>query len=69
MGFDPALVAVAVKVTNVPVHTGFAEATIEIPTGIMADTAMVIALEVWGLLTGHGSPDATSHLTMSLLAG
>jgi len=49
-GVDPPFVGVAVKVTAIPVQTGFAEAVIETDTGIEAEATMVMALEITGLL-------------------
>ena len=43
------MVGVAVKVTEAPAQTGFAEAAIETLTGCKGFTVMVIVLEVAGL--------------------
>ncbi len=50
MGADPALVPVAVKVTDAPVHVGFAPVVIAILlVGVaLLDTVMVTALDVAG---------------------
>ncbi len=53
-GDDPGLTGVAVKITEVPAQTGFAEAVIETPTVTFVFSIMVIALDVAGLPVGQG---------------
>jgi uncharacterized ion transporter superfamily protein YfcC len=43
-----------VKVTEVPAHTGFADATIDTLTANIGLTVIVIALDVAGLPVGQG---------------
>jgi hypothetical protein len=47
------LSGVAVKVTEVPAHTGFAEGAIETLTGRFGFTVIVTTLEVAGLPVTH----------------
>ena len=61
--------AVAVKVTGIPEHTGFVEAMIETLTGILSLTVIVIVLEVAGFPTAHVAFDVNKHFTWSPLTG
>jgi hypothetical protein len=60
---------VAVKVTEVPEQTGFAEAAMETLTGKLGLTDMVTALEVAGLPVAQVAFEVSTQVTMSLLAG
>ena len=68
-GVVPPLVGVAVKVTEVPAHTGLAEAAIEMLTGRLGLTVMVTILEVAGLPVGHAAFEVRTQVTASPLAG
>ena len=63
------MTGVAVKVTEVPAHTGLDEATIETLTGSGVVTAIEIVLEVAGLPEVHESEEVKTQLTRSVLAG
>ena len=60
-GVDPPLVGVAVKVTEVPEQTGFAEAATETLTGNNGFTVMVTVFEVAGLPVGHVAFEVKTH--------
>ena len=53
-GVVPPLTGVAVKVTEVPAHTGFADAAIVTLTASNGLTVIVITLDVAGFPVGHG---------------
>ena len=65
----PPLVGVAVNVTDVPEHTGFAEAEIEILTGRFGFTIMVTVFDVAGLPVGQVALEVSTQETASLLTG
>jgi hypothetical protein len=65
----PPLVGVAVYVTDVPEHTGFAEAEIETLTGRFGFTVMVTVFDVAGLPIGQVAFEVRTQETKSLLAG
>ena len=60
-GVDPPFVGVAVKVTEVPVQTGFAEAATDILTGSNGFTVMVTVFEVAGLPVGQVALEVKTH--------
>ena len=68
-GVAPPLVGVAVKVTEVPEQTGFAEAPIDTLTGSKGFTVMVIALDVAGLPVVHARPEVITQVITSPLTG
>ena len=55
------MVGVAVKVTEVPEHTGFAEAATDTLTGSNGFTVMVTVFEVAGLPVGQVALEVTTH--------
>jgi hypothetical protein len=59
----------AVKVTEVPEHTVFEDAKIEILTGRFVFTVMVTVFEVAGLPVGQVVFEVSPQETASLLAG
>ena len=63
------MVGVAVKVTEVPAHTGFAEAAIETLTGSSGFTVMVRVLEVAGLPVGQVALEVSTQVIASLFTG
>ena len=64
------MAGVAVKVTEVPAHTGLADAPIVTLTGISGFTVMVMALEVAGLPVAHGvALEVRTQVITSPLAG
>ena len=63
------MVGVAVKVTEVPEHTGFAEGPIETLTGRFGFTIMDIAAEVAGLPVGHVALEVSRQVIASLFTG
>ena len=65
----PPLVGVAVKVTDVPAHTGFAEAPIETLTGSNGFTIIVMVFDVAGFPVGHVTFDVSTQVTISPLTG
>ncbi len=65
----PPLVGVAVNVTDVPEHTGFADAAIETLTGRFGFTVMVTVFDVAGLPIGQVAFEVRTQETKSLLAG
>ena len=65
----PPFVGVAVKVTEVPVHIGFADTEIETPTGICGFTVIVIVLDVAGLPEVQLTFEVRIQLTWSLFPG
>jgi hypothetical protein len=60
---------VAVNVTDVPEQTGFAEAAMEMLTGILGFTVMVTALEVAGLPVVQVAFEVKTQVTISLFTG
>ncbi len=68
-GEDPPFVGVAVNVTDVPAHTGLAEAAIDILTGESAVTVIVTVFDVAGLPVAHVALDVSIHSITSPLAG
>jgi hypothetical protein len=65
----PPLVGVDVKVTEVPEHTGLADAAIETLTGKFGFTVMVTVFEVAGLLVGQVALEVSTQEIASLLTG
>ena len=55
------MAGVAVKVTVVPAHTGFAEAATDTLTGNSGFTVMVTVFEVAGLPVGQVALEVTTH--------
>jgi hypothetical protein len=62
-------VGVAVKVTEVPEHTGLEGAVIEILTGKFGFTVMVTVYEVAGLPVGQVALDVSKQEIASLFNG
>ena len=69
VGVDPPFVCVAVKVTEAPVQTGFAEAPTDTFTGSNGFTVMVTVLEVAGLPVRQVALEVNKQLTASLVIG
>ena len=65
----PPLVGVAVNVTDVPEHTGFAEAETETLTGRLGLTVMVTVFEAAGLPVGQVALEVSTQETASLFNG
>jgi len=63
------LVGVAVNVTEVPEHIGFADAVMETLTGIKGLTTIVIALEVAGFPVAQPRFEVNIHVRTSPFAG
>ena len=63
------MVGVAVKVTEVPAQTGFADATIEMLTGRFGFTVMVTVLEAAGLPVTQVAFEVKIQVTASALTG
>ena len=63
------MTGVAVNVTRVPLHTGFAEAEIEMLTGKFGFTVMMIWFDVAGFPVEHGRLDVKTQQTVSPFAG
>ncbi len=63
------MVGVAVNVTDVPEHTGFADTAIEILTGRFGFTVILIVFEVAGFPVGQVAFDVRTQETASLLTG
>ena len=59
----------AVNVTDIPAHTGLAEAAIETLTGRLGFTVIDTVLDVAGDPVVHVIFDVRMHVTASLLAG
>ena len=57
------------NVTDIPEHTGFAEAAIETLMGRFGFTAMVMVFDVAGLPVGQVALEVSTQETASLLAG
>ena len=68
-GVVPPLVGVAVKVTEVPVQTGLAEAEMLILTGRSGFTVMIMLLDVAGLPVAHVAFEVKIQVTASPLTG
>ena len=60
---------VAVKVTEVPEHTGFAEAATDMLTGSNGFTVMVTVFEVAGLPVGQVALEVKTQVIASLFDG
>ena len=60
-GIVPPFVGVAVKVTEVPAQTGFAEAATETLIGSNGFTVMVTVFDVAGLPVGHVALEVKAH--------
>jgi hypothetical protein len=65
----PPLTGVAWNVTDVPLQTGFAEAFIEMLTGELVFSAMVMKFDVAGLPVGHAMFEFITQDTTSPLRG
>ncbi len=65
----PPLVGVAVNVTDVPEHTGFADTVIEILTGRFGFTVILTVFEVAGFPVGQVAFEVRIQEIKSLLAG
>ena len=63
------MAGVAVKVTEVPEHTGLAEAPIETLTGRFGFTPMVTVFETAGLPVGQVALEVSRQVIASLFAG
>ena len=63
------MVGVAVKVTEVPAHTGFADAPIETLTGNAGFTVMVMAFEGAGLPVVHVAFEVSTQVITSPFKG
>ena len=57
------------KETDVPAHTGLADAVMEMPTGCPGITIMVMAFEVEGFPVTQVALDVNLHVTTSLFTG
>jgi len=68
-GEGPPLTVEAVKVTLVPIHTGFSAATIETPTGGAGVSAMVMGPEVAGFPDTQDTFDVITQTTASFSFG
>ena len=66
---DPPLVGVAVKVTEVPAHTGFAEVATDTLTGNSGFTIMVMVFEAAGLPVGQVALEVKTQVIASLFTG
>ena len=69
VGVEPPFTGVAVKVTELPVQTGFAEGLTEMLTGSRGFTFMVTVFEVAGLPLGQVALEVSTQITASLLIG
>ena len=63
------MTGVAVKVTEVPAQTGFAEGVTATLTGSSGFTFMVTVFEVAGLPLGQVALEVSTQITASLLIG
>ena len=63
------MTGVAVKLTEVPAQTGFAEGVTDILTASSGFTIMVTVFEVAGLPLGQVALDVIRQVTASLLVG
>ena len=68
-GTAPPFTAVAVKVTVVPAHTGFAEGETDTEAASNGLTVMVMAFDIAGLPVGHVAPDVSEQVNTSLFDG
>ena len=68
-GAAPPLTGLAVKVTEVPVQTGFAEAAMETLTGRFGFTVIVTVLEEAGLLVAQVAFEVNTQVTASPASG
>jgi hypothetical protein len=68
-GVVPPFAGVAVKVTDVPVHTGLAEGETEILTGRTGLTVIFTAAEVAGLPEGHATLEVRTQVIISWFTG
>ena len=69
VGVEPPFTGVAVKVTELPVQTGFAEGLTEMLTGSRGFTFMVTVFEVAGLPVAQMAFEVRTQITASLLIG
>ena len=69
MGEDPPLVAVAEKVTEVPLQTGLFDGEIETLTGRFGLTTIVTVFEVAGLPVAHEALEESRQVTASAFIG
>ena len=65
----PPLVGVAVNVTDVPEHTGFAEAKIETLTGRFGFTVILMVFDTAGFPIGQVAFEVRLQITISLFVG
>ena len=65
----PPLNGVAVKVTEVPAQTGFADALIVTSTGIFEFTVMVCVPDVAGLPVAQAALEVSTQVITSLFTG
>ena len=65
----PPLVGVAVKVTDVPEHTGLADAAIDTLTGTVGSTVIVTVLDVAGLPVAQVLFEVSIQVTASVFTG
>ena len=63
------MVAVGVRVTEVPAHTPLADGAIETLTGRLGFTVMVTVLEVAGFPVAHDALDVNTQVTAFVVAG
>ena len=68
-GAAPPLVGVAVKVTEVPAHTGLADGAIVTLTGRFGLTVIVTGTDVAGLPVGQTAFDVSTTVTTSVFNG
>ena len=69
VGAAPPFTAVAVKVTVVPEHTGFAEGVTDTEAASIGLTVIVMAFEIAGLPVGHVAADVSEQVKTSLFDG
>ena len=69
VGVEPPFTGVAVKVTELPVQTGFAEGVTDTLTASSGFTFMVTVFEVAGLPLGQVALEVSTQITASLLMG
>ena len=65
----PPFTADEVKVTDVPAHTGLADAAIEMLTGSSGLTVIVTVFETAGLPVAQVATEVSRHATASLFEG
>ena len=68
-GVDPGFPKLAVKVTGIPSQTEVAGVLIDMDAVCGWRTDMVIELEFTGLISGQVTPEVSTHVTTSALAG